>query len=36
MEAKFWLNLQVHHDFVDARELLAERLAQITPLAKAA
>lgn len=36
MEAEFWLNLQAHHDLVQARELLAGRLAQITPLAMAA
>ncbi len=36
MEAEFWLNLQAHYDLVRAREVLAERLAQITPLVKAA
>ena len=36
MEAEFWLNLQAHHDLVRAREELADRLAQITPLAMAA
>lgn len=36
MEAEFWLNLQVHHDLVRTREALAERLAEITPLAIAA
>jgi addiction module HigA family antidote len=36
MEAEFWLNLQAHNDLVHAREALAERLAQITPLAMAA
>jgi addiction module HigA family antidote len=36
MEAEFWLNLQAHHDLVNAREALADRLAQITPLAMAA
>lgn len=36
MEAEFWLNLQVHHDLVQAREALADRLAAITPLAMAA
>jgi addiction module HigA family antidote len=36
MEAEFWLNLQGHYDLVQAREALAGRLAQITPLAHAA
>ena len=36
MEAEVWLNLQAHHDLVHAREMLAERLAAITPLAVAA
>jgi len=36
MEAEFWLNLQAHHDLVRAREVLADRLAEITPLAMAA
>ncbi len=36
MEAEFWLNLQAHHDLVRAREALAGRLAEITPLAIAA
>ena len=36
MEAEFWLNLQAHHDLVHAREALADRLAEITPLAIAA
>lgn len=36
MEAEFWLNLQAHHDLVHARETLAARLAEITPLAMAA
>jgi len=36
MEAEFWLNLQAHHDLVHAREALADRLAEITPLPKAA
>lgn len=36
MEAEFWLNLQAHHDLVHARETLASRLAEITPLAMAA
>jgi addiction module HigA family antidote len=36
MEAEFWLNLQAHNDLVHAREALAGRLAQITPLAIAA
>ena len=36
MEAEFWLNLQAHHDLVHAREALADRLAEITPLAMAA
>lgn len=36
MEAEFWLNLQAHHDLVLAREALADRLAEITPLAMAA
>ncbi len=30
------MNLQAHHDLVHAREALAERLAEITPLAIAA
>ena len=36
MEAEFWLNLQAHYDLVQTRELLADRLAQIQPLTKAA
>ncbi len=36
MEAEFWLNLQTHHDLVQAREVLADRLSEITPLAIAA
>jgi addiction module HigA family antidote len=36
MEAEFWLNLQAHYDLEQAREALAGRLAQITPLAQAA
>jgi addiction module HigA family antidote len=36
MEAEFWLNLQAHNDLVHAREALAERLAEITPLEMAA
>ena len=36
MEAEFWLNLQAHCDLVHAREALADRLAEITPLEKAA
>ncbi len=36
MEAEFWLNLQAHHDLVRARETLADRLADITPLTMAA
>lgn len=36
MEAEFWLNLQAHLDLVHAREALADRLAEITPLAMAA
>lgn len=36
MEAEFWLNLQAHHDLVHAREELGDRLAEITPFAKAA
>ena len=36
MEAEFWLNLQTHHDLAHARETLANRLAEITPLAMAA
>ena len=36
MEAEFWLNLQAHHDLVHAREMLAARLAGITPLEVAA
>ena len=36
MEAEFWLNLHAHHDLVHAREVLADRLAEITPLAMAA
>jgi addiction module HigA family antidote len=36
MEAEFWLNLQAHHDLVHAREALAARLAEITPLAVSA
>ena len=36
MEAEFWLNLQAHYDLVRAREDIAERLARITPLPKAA
>ena len=31
MEAAFWLNLQAHRDLVHARELLADRLAAISP-----
>jgi len=30
------VNLQAHHDLVHARGALADSLAQITPLAKAA
>ena len=36
MEAEFWLNLQAHHDLVYTREVLADRLAKIAPLALAA
>ena len=36
MEAEFWLNLQAHYDLVQTREVLADRLAQIQPLTKAA
>jgi len=36
MGAEFCLNLQAHHDLVLAREVLADRLAAITPLAMAA
>ena len=36
MEAEFWLNLQAHNDLVHAREALAERLTEITPLEMAA
>jgi addiction module HigA family antidote len=36
MEAEFWLNLQAHCDLVQTREVLADRLAQIQPLTKAA
>lgn len=36
MEAEFWLNLQAHYDLVRTREALADRLAEITPLATAA
>jgi addiction module HigA family antidote len=36
MEAEFWLNLQAHYDLVLAREALADRLAAINPLEKAA
>jgi addiction module HigA family antidote len=36
MEAEFWLNLQTHHDLVQAREILADRLAAITPHRQAA
>jgi addiction module HigA family antidote len=36
MEAEFWLNLQAHYDLVQTREVLADRLAEIQPLTKAA
>jgi addiction module HigA family antidote len=36
MEAEFWLNLQAHYDLVQIREVLADRLAEIQPLTKAA
>lgn len=36
IEAEFWLNLQSHYDLANIRETLAERLADIQPLAKAA
>ena len=36
MEAEFWLNLQAHYDLVQTREVLADRLAEIQPLIKAA
>jgi len=36
MEAEFWLNLQAHYDLVLTRESLADRLAAINPVAKAA
>lgn len=36
MEAEFWLNLQTHYDLARTRELLADRLAAIQPLAAAA
>ena len=36
MEAEFWLNLQAHYDLVQTREILADRLAEIQPLTKAA
>lgn len=36
MEAEFWLNLQAHYDLVLTREALADSLAAINPLAKAA
>ena len=36
MGAEFWLNLQAHYDLVRTRETLADRLAEITPLEKAA
>jgi addiction module HigA family antidote len=36
MEAEFWLNLQAHYDLVQTREILADRLAEIQPHAKAA
>jgi len=36
MEAEFWLNLQAHYDLVHAREAIADRLAEITPLGMAA
>lgn len=36
MEAEFWLNLQAHYDLVQTREVLADRLAEIHPLIKAA
>jgi len=36
MEAEFWLNLQAHYDLAQTREVLADRLAEIQPLTKAA
>jgi len=36
MEAEFWLNLQAHYDLAQTREILADRLAEIHPLIKAA
>ena len=36
MEAEFWLNLQAHYDLAQTREILADRLAEIRPLIKAA
>lgn len=36
MEAEFWLNLQAHYDLVLTRESLADSLAAINPIAKAA
>ena len=36
MEAEFWLNLQAHYDLAQARETLADRLAEFQPLEKAA
>ena len=36
MEAEFWLNLQAHHDLVQAREALGAKLAGIQPLKQAA
>ena len=32
MEAEFWLNLQARHDLVHARAVLAEQLAEVTPI----